>query len=35
MVAAWASVTPEREYQLKNDAHTLYTVRQKFYPETL
>ena len=35
MVAPWAFVTPAREYQFKNDAHTLYVARQKYYPETL
>ena len=35
MVAAWARITPDREYQLKNDAHTLYAMRKRYYPETL
>lgn len=35
MIAPWCWVTPECEYQLKNDAHTLYLMRKEYYPETL
>lgn len=35
MVASWASIDPDNEYMLKNDAHALYLARKKCYPETL
>lgn len=35
MIAPWWFTNTMSEYQLKNDAHVLYTARQQYYPETL
>ena len=35
MVAPWYFVNNESQYALYNDAHVLYSARQKYYPNTL